>query len=147
MLLLFLIFTRVRSLGNPCSAGLLSLLAPLLEPPTRPPGPFGGLPPDRVSSGMVGAFALPPGSTLCNWLAESATPVLDVPPGTTGREWNPVNFLRFQLVGWRRPHVQHDAAEFIQFLMPRLGWLGDGFSWALAYKLKARLKSSFIVAT
>ena len=46
-----------------------------------------------------------------------------------GCDWSPVNFLRFQLIGWRQPRIQHDAAEFIQYLMPRLNWLGDGFSW------------------
>ena len=58
----------------------------------------------------------------------------------TGREWNPVNFLRFQLVGWRQPHVQHDAAEFIQFLMPRLGWLGDGFSWGARIQVEGQVE-------
>ena len=46
-----------------------------------------------------------------------------------GGNWNPVGFLNFQLVGWRRPHSQHDVAEFIQLLMPKLNWIGDGLSW------------------
>ena len=33
---------------------------------------------------MVGASALPRGSTLCSWLAETAAPALCVPPGTQG---------------------------------------------------------------
>ena len=58
----------------------------------------------------------------------------------TGRDWNPVNFLRFQLVGWRQPHVQHDVAEFIQFLMPKLGWLGDGFSWGARIQVEGQIE-------
>ena len=58
----------------------------------------------------------------------------------TGREWNPVNFLRFQLVGWRQPHIQHDVAEFTQFLMPNLGWLGDGFSWKARVQVEGQVE-------
>ena len=58
----------------------------------------------------------------------------------TGGEWNPVNLLCFQLVGWRQPHIQHDAAEFIQFLMPKLGWLGDGFSWGARLQVEGQVE-------
>ena len=46
-----------------------------------------------------------------------------------GGNWTPVNFLRFQLLGWRQPHNQHDVAEFIQLLLPKLVWIGGVFSW------------------
>ena len=58
-----------------------------------------------------------------------------------GGNWTPVNFLRFQLIGWRQPHNQHDAAEFIQFLLPKLAWIGDVFSWG------ARLQVGGLVET
>ena len=54
-----------------------------------------------------------------------------------GGEWSPVNFLRFLLIGWRQPHIQHDAAEFIQFLMPRLG---DGFSWGARIQVEGQVE-------
>ena len=97
---------RVRSLGNPCSAGLR-------------------LPPDRVSSGMVGAFALPQGSTLCNWLAESATPVLDVPPGTSGRFRRLLVLLGFPLHRARRVEFGDDVVLAVrpQFLKELLDLL------------------------
>ena len=61
----------------------------------------------------------------------------------TGRDWNPVNFLRFQLVGWRQPHIQHDVAELIQFLMPKLGWLGDGYSWGARIQVEGQIEEFF----
>ena len=58
----------------------------------------------------------------------------------TGRDWSPVNFLRFQLVGWRQPHIQHDVAEFTQFLMPKLGWLGDVYSWGARIQVEGQVE-------
>ena len=46
-----------------------------------------------------------------------------------GRKWTPASFLRFQMMGWRNPHEQHDIVEFLHFLLPRLGWVGEPFSW------------------
>ena len=43
--------------------------------------------------------------------------------------WTPTQFLQFQLMGWRQPRRQHDASEFMQFILPRLAWANCSFSW------------------
>ena len=37
----------------------------------------------------------------------------------------PANVLRFTMLGWRQP----DVVEFMQFLLPRILWLGSAFMW------------------
>ena len=43
--------------------------------------------------------------------------------------WTPANVLRFTMLGWRQPDQQHDVVEFMQFLLPRIPWLGSAFMW------------------
>ena len=43
--------------------------------------------------------------------------------------WTPANVLRFTMLGWRQPDEQHDVVEFMQFLLPRIPWLGSAFMW------------------
>ena len=38
--------------------------------------------------------------------------------------WAPANVLRFTMLGWRQPDQQHEVVEFMQFLLPRIPWLG-----------------------
>ena len=33
------------------------------------------------------------------------------------------------MLGWRQPDQQHDVVEFMQFLLPRIPWLGSAFMW------------------
>ena len=40
----------------------------------------------------------------------------------TRKSWYPVTFLRLALLGWRQLHQQHDAGEFLGYLLPRLPW-------------------------
>ena len=43
--------------------------------------------------------------------------------------WTPANVLRFTMLGWRQLDQQHDVVEFMQFLLPRIPWLGSAFMW------------------
>ena len=48
-----------------------------------------------------------------------------------GRAWYPRNFLRLSLAAWRLPEAQHDAAEFLTYLLPRIVWYPTVFSWSV----------------
>ena len=48
-----------------------------------------------------------------------------------GRAWYPRNFLRLSLAAWRLPEAQHDAAEFLTYLLPRIAWYPTVFSWSV----------------
>jgi len=43
--------------------------------------------------------------------------------------WTPAQFLQFQMTGWARPRQQHDASEFLLFILPKLVWATPSFSW------------------
>ena len=44
--------------------------------------------------------------------------------------WYPPSLLRFHLLTWRDMHRQHDAAEFLQFLLPKLSWVPCRHEWS-----------------
>ena len=52
-----------------------------------------------------------------------------------GRAWYPRNFLRLSLAAWRLPEAQHDAAEFLTYLLPRIMWYPTVFSWSVRYQI------------
>ena len=41
----------------------------------------------------------------------------------------PLTLLRFYLLGWAQPHVQHDVAELATLLLRNLGWVPCAISW------------------
>ena len=41
----------------------------------------------------------------------------------------PLALLRFHLLGWAQPHVQHDVAELATLLLRNLGWVPCALSW------------------
>ena len=43
--------------------------------------------------------------------------------------WTPAQFLQFQMTGWAQPRRQHDASEFLLFILPKLAWASPSFSW------------------
>ena len=42
--------------------------------------------------------------------------------------------LGFCLLGWRRPHSQHDAAEFLDFLLPKLVPCNAQLQWEARFQ-------------
>ena len=44
--------------------------------------------------------------------------------------WYPPSLLRFHLLTWRDMHRQHDAAEFLQFILPKLSWVPSRHEWS-----------------
>ena len=46
-------------------------------------------------------------------------------------QWYPRNFLRLSLMAWRQPEAQHDAAEFLEYILPRFTWFPSLFSWSV----------------
>ena len=53
--------------------------------------------------------------------------------------WIPANVLRFTMLGWRQPNQQHDVVEFMQFLLPRIPWLGSAFVWGARLTDRGRI--------
>ena len=45
-------------------------------------------------------------------------------------QWNPAGFLRFSMMGWRDLHMQHDAGEYLSFILPKLGWTACMIQWS-----------------
>ena len=45
-------------------------------------------------------------------------------------QWNPASFLRFSMMGWRDLHMQHDAGEYLSFILPKLGWTAYVIQWS-----------------
>ena len=45
-------------------------------------------------------------------------------------QWYLRNFLRLSLMAWRQPEAQHDAAEFLEYILPRFTWFPSLFSWS-----------------
>ena len=45
-------------------------------------------------------------------------------------QWNPASFLRFSMMGWRDLHMQHDAGEYLSFILPKLGWTACVIQWS-----------------
>ena len=45
-------------------------------------------------------------------------------------QWNPANFLRFSMMGWRDLHMQHDAGGYLSFILPKIGWMACTVQWS-----------------
>ena len=47
----------------------------------------------------------------------------------------PLTLLRFYLLGWAQPHVQHDVAELATLLLRNLGWVPCAISWCRRFQV------------
>ena len=46
-----------------------------------------------------------------------------------GNNVRPLEMLSFLLLGWRDVNVQHDVAEFLLHVLPRVSWLHTSTGW------------------
>ena len=46
-----------------------------------------------------------------------------------GNNVRPLEMLSFLLLGWRDVNVQHDVAEFLLHVLPRISWLHTSTGW------------------
>ena len=53
----------------------------------------------------------------------------------------PLSLLRFFLLGWEQPHVQHDVAELASLLLRQLSWLPCVVSWSRRLQVERGLQN------
>ena len=53
----------------------------------------------------------------------------------------PLSLLRFFLLGWEQPHVQHDVAELASLLLRQLSWLPCVVSWSRRLQVEGGLQN------